>query len=83
MFDVDGTLVHSTDFDERCFIEAVYAVTGRQINRDWVSYPHVTDSGLLTHFFDCQFVVNDEQRRNELIGKIKILVDQKISAHIE
>ncbi|WP_119393958.1 HAD family hydrolase [Salinibius halmophilus] len=51
MFDVDQTLVQSFKFDEQCFVAAVETVLNHRIDRDWASYPHVTDSGILaTHF---------------------------------
>lgn len=47
MFDIDGTLVDSMDFDGRLYAEAIHAVLGIVVDRDWSSYPHVTDGGLL------------------------------------
>lgn len=47
MFDIDGTLVDSFEFDEVCFIEAVATVLDSDIDTNWGSYPHVTDRGLL------------------------------------
>lgn len=47
MFDVDGTLVQSYEFDEACFIDAVADVLGHRIDSDWGGYQHVTDSGIL------------------------------------
>lgn len=47
MFDIDGTLIQSYDLDSDCYIDAVKEVTGISINSDWVSYEHVTDSGIL------------------------------------
>ena len=47
IFDVDGTLVQSFEFDEVCYLEAVYEVLGVPMDDSWDDYPHVTDSGLL------------------------------------
>ena len=47
MFDIDGTLVQSYDFDTRCFAQSVEAVLGTRIDTDWGNYPDVTDSGIL------------------------------------
>lgn len=48
MFDVDGTLVHSNDYDADCFVRAVVSALGiPTIDRDWGGYEHVTDSGIL------------------------------------
>lgn len=47
MFDIDGTLVDSTGFDGRIYAETVDDVLGIVVDRDWSTYPHVTDGGLL------------------------------------
>lgn len=66
MFDIDGTLVESYDFDEFCYIEAVKTVTGLNIDTDWSTYPHVTDSGLLKTFIERQaqnWAIDDLEKR--------------------
>jgi len=47
MFDIDGTLVDSTEFDGRIYAEAIHEVLGIVVDRHWSTYPHVTDGGLL------------------------------------
>ncbi|HUQ52866.1 MAG TPA: DUF3500 domain-containing protein, partial [Gammaproteobacteria bacterium] len=47
MFDIDGTLVDSTGFDSELYATAVDAELGRAVDRDWGSYEHVSDSGIL------------------------------------
>lgn len=47
MFDVDGTLVLSVEFDEICFLEAVYKVLGHSLDSDWTKYTYVSDAGIL------------------------------------
>lgn len=54
MFDIDGTLVQSYEFDECLFIEAVKYVTNINIDSDWGNYPDVTDSGLIKTFCERQ-----------------------------
>ncbi|WP_325894608.1 HAD family hydrolase [Grimontia sp. NTOU-MAR1] len=54
MFDIDGTLIQSYDFDEKCFMDAVHEVTGIAIKNDWEAYPHVTDRGILQTFIERQ-----------------------------
>jgi phosphoglycolate phosphatase-like HAD superfamily hydrolase len=54
MFDIDGTLVQSYDFDECCFLESVDEVTGIELVNNWESYPHVTDRGILQTFIERQ-----------------------------
>ena len=38
MFDVDGTLVDSTRFDEECFLKTAEILFGIEISSDWDSY---------------------------------------------
>jgi phosphoglycolate phosphatase-like HAD superfamily hydrolase len=50
MFDLDGTLVDSTNIDSDCYLQALVDVFGFNldlIDRDWGNYPHVTDAGIL------------------------------------
>ena len=50
MFDLDGTLVDSSAIDSECYLQALVDVFGfdlNGINRNWASYPHVTDAGIL------------------------------------
>jgi phosphoglycolate phosphatase-like HAD superfamily hydrolase len=50
MFDLDGTLVDSTNIDSGCYLQALVDVFGfdlDRIDRDWGNYPHITDAGIL------------------------------------
>ncbi len=47
LFDVDGTLVNSYEFDTELFVQAVREVTGMVVSGDWGSYTFVTDGGVL------------------------------------
>jgi beta-phosphoglucomutase-like phosphatase (HAD superfamily) len=47
MFDIDGTLVESYEFDSKCFAHAIKEVTGIEIKTDWSTYSHVSDLELL------------------------------------
>ena len=47
MFDIDGTLVNSNDFDEECYLKAAETVLSVKISSDWENYEHATDSGIL------------------------------------
>jgi FMN phosphatase YigB (HAD superfamily) len=51
LFDVDGTLLDSFDFDTALFLQAVQEVTDKTISGDWNAYMHATDSGLLQEAF--------------------------------
>lgn len=54
MLDIDGTLIQSNEFDEKCFVDAVHQATGIKIKSDWVNYPNVTDRGILKTFIKRQ-----------------------------
>ncbi len=47
MFDVDGTLVISDEFDGSCYLESVYEILGHNLDTDWTRYAHVSDAGIL------------------------------------
>ncbi|MBI1191552.1 MAG: HAD hydrolase-like protein [Bacteroidetes bacterium] len=47
LFDVDGTLINSYEFDTELFVQAVREVTGMVIHGDWSSYTYVSDGGVL------------------------------------
>jgi beta-phosphoglucomutase-like phosphatase (HAD superfamily) len=52
MFDIDGTLTQTSHADETCFVQALREVFGfTDINTDWASYPHCSDSGILEVLF--------------------------------
>ncbi len=55
MFDIDGTLTLTNEADERCFVQALQEVFGfAEINTDWSSYPHCSDSAILEELFQTQ-----------------------------
>jgi len=67
MLDIDGTLTQSNEVDAHCFIDAVKAVTNlKEIDSDWGSYRHVTDSGIASEIVERQLgrSITDE----ELLG---------------
>lgn len=47
VFDIDGTLTQTNGIDARCFSRAFEQDLGiRDLDADWSSYPHRTDSGI-------------------------------------
>jgi phosphoglycolate phosphatase-like HAD superfamily hydrolase len=52
VFDIDGTLVDSDEFDGRLYAEAISTVLGFDIDRTWANYNSVTDSGILNEILD-------------------------------
>lgn len=51
IFDIDGTLLHSFDDDDRLYREAVSHVLGSVRFREMSEYEHVSDSGILSEVF--------------------------------
>jgi len=52
IFDIDGTLTRSGAVDGECFVEALRAEVGAfEINRQWYTYDHVTDPGIMRQVF--------------------------------
>lgn len=51
MFDIDGTLVHSSECDARCLAHAVKDIIGINMDCNWNNYEHVTDAGILNQVF--------------------------------
>ena len=52
LFDIDGTLVDSDEFDSELFVRAVREVLGIEIGDDWSAYRNVTDGGILEEIMD-------------------------------
>ena len=66
MFDIDGTLVASTDVDDEIFCRAVETVTGIPLYANWSQYRNVTDSGILHEFFDANNIGDIENTENKI-----------------
>jgi phosphoglycolate phosphatase-like HAD superfamily hydrolase len=55
MFDIDGTLTASDVMDGECFVQAVREVFGFvDVNADWSTYRHCSDSGILEELFQAR-----------------------------
>ena len=62
IFDIDGTLTNTNSVDNECFVKALaeaHAIT--EIDTDWATYPHTTDSGITLHIFQEKFGRNPEE----------------------
>ncbi len=78
MFDIDGTLTQSYEFDTECFISSVKDITGLNINPNWSDYLHVTDTGILNEFIGS----NEIPDKRKIHCKIKDTFIQKIKERI-
>jgi phosphoglycolate phosphatase-like HAD superfamily hydrolase len=79
MFDIDGTLVASYDFDTDCFQAAVREVLDLDINTDWHYYRHVSDAGILQQVFEEQGVHAD---RAALTEAVREAFTRRIADHL-
>lgn len=75
MFDIDGTLVESFDFDSDCFVRAVKEVINVEIEAHWSKYLQVTDAGILNSIIESNGIEDKEACfaliKNNFISKIK------------
>lgn len=62
LFDTDGTLVESYDFDTECFQAAIKDVLDVTIGPDWSRYQNVTDAGILAEVIDELGLQSDGER---------------------
>ncbi len=77
MFDVDGTLVKSYEFDEECFVTAASEVLGHDIDSNWDSYEHVSDAGILNEHLKRQGITSDHENIHSTVKKSFILKVQE------
>ncbi len=70
MFDIDGTLVNTSSFEDECYLRAIKEFVPQQINTDWSSYENTTDSGILDEIIS---INNLDIERNSIQQKVKQL----------
>ncbi|MEJ2414406.1 MAG: HAD hydrolase-like protein [Sulfurimonas sp.] len=80
MFDIDGTLVKSYDFDTKCFIEAVKEEIGISLDGNWSKFKHVTDSGILNEIITSNGLQKQKEKIHESVKKIFV---SKIEAYLQ
>ena len=78
MFDIDGTLVDSSDVDTRCFTTAVWQVTGVNIDSDWSQYEHATDAGIVAEFIERQGFTNKREIASAIKRVFVALIEQSL-----
>ncbi len=80
MFDIDGTLVESYEFDADCFTSAIQEVLGININEEWSNYKYVTDAGILNEVIELNSL---NLQKDEIFGNVKKIFFQKIKKCIK
>lgn len=80
MFDVDGTLVISDEFDGNCYLEAVHEVLGHSLDTDWTKYTYVSDAGILDqHIHDSGL----DDSKEKFHADVKGTFIAKIASHLK
>ena len=82
MFDIDGTLVQSYEFDGECYAKAVESIIGAPVNKDWSSYSHVTDAGILDQIIEENgLAANRDRIHREVKTAFTIAIELHLSSH--
>jgi phosphoglycolate phosphatase-like HAD superfamily hydrolase len=56
VFDIDGTLTRPYPGEDASFLEGLELALGfRDVDSDWNSYPHMTDSGIVSHLCESRW----------------------------
>jgi beta-phosphoglucomutase-like phosphatase (HAD superfamily) len=80
VFDIDGTLVESSDFDGPLYVQAIESVLGIRVESDWSRYRNVTDSGILDEVLSGLGVFEARSQVHESVRSVFIeLVDDYLS----
>ena len=69
VFDVDGTLVESGEFDGILYARAVREALDIEVDDDWSGYRHQTDSGILEEILDRHGIEGDHSVTHALVRK--------------
>jgi FMN phosphatase YigB (HAD superfamily) len=80
VFDIDGTLVDSSEFDGQLYAQAIYDVVRVEVDCDWSRYKNVTDSGILDEILAAHQLVGDKEEihsrvRRELIRRMRRYIE--------
>ena len=79
MFDIDGTLVNSSSFEDVCYSKAVLGVIKHPVDTDWSKYTNVTDSGILDEIIDKNGLDSD---RYNIHSAVKLSFISHIKSHL-
>ena len=76
MFDIDGTLVDTSLFEDDCFTQAVTSWIDLEVDRDWTSFSHVSDTGIINELIaqvgtDSDRKLTFQRIRTEFTGRVR------------
>jgi len=80
MFDIDGTLIESNDFDSICFSRAVNDVLNITVDTNWKRYKHVSDLGILRQLIAES---TDLQINDSIVDSVKERFLMHLNLHME
>ena len=80
MFDIDGTLVQSVEFDGTCYFEAVYEVLGHRLDTNWGNYTFVSDAGILDQHIREHGLI---AKRDEIHAAVREVFIFKIASQVK
>jgi phosphoglycolate phosphatase-like HAD superfamily hydrolase len=82
MFDIDGTLVDSDEFDGPLYAQAVRSVVGEDVDTAWASYRNVTDSGILLEILERRGLQQDADEISSRVMQVFFgLTDDYLKRH--
>jgi len=79
MFDIDGTLIDSNEFDNDCYLAAVKEVLGISLDTNWEKFQHLTDWGILRQTLN-ELCVKEEHE--SIISSVKERFVHRVSCHL-
>jgi len=79
MFDIDGTLVNSSSFEDVCYTKAVQEVIKHPVDTDCSKYINVTDSGILHEIIDKNGLYSDW---HNIHREVKLSFISHIKSHL-
>lgn len=59
LFDIDGTLVNSTEYDSEIFVKAVKNILNLTVSGDWLDYQHASDAGVIAEILEDAGIKNN------------------------
>lgn len=79
IFDLDGTLVDSSNFEDECYVGAIHQVLGDLlVDSNWSNYPHVTDAGIVSEIVSHIRVANP----TDVIAEVRNEFGNRVSEYL-
>ena len=80
LFDIDGTLVDSSDYETRLYSEAIEEVLDTPFERDWSRYRNVTDGGILDEIVETNGLTN---KRDDIHTRVRARFVEKTKHYFQ